>query len=332
METEHRPASVSVPRAAHTVVVALGGNAMTGPSGEADQASQLRAVAVAAGAVAKLIASGYEVVVTHGNGPQVGNILVKNELARGVVPPVSLDWCVAHTQATIGFMLMNGLEKALEGGEAGRRVATLITRVLVDPRDPAWNDPSKPVGRYLSEEDAAALAATGQVWKPQGRPAGSKGWRRVVPSPEPREIVDAAPIEMLMSRGVVVVAAGGGGVPVVRGADGSLQGVEAVLDKDLTAALLARTVGAGMLLIATDVEHAMVDFGTPRARPIETTTPSELRQLAAQGHFSSGSMGPKVEAVARFVEGGGHRAVITSLDRLEEGVEGRSGTVVEPAR
>jgi carbamate kinase len=261
------------------VLVALGGNAMTGPGGEADPGSQLAAVEVAMASVAEVIARGHEVVLTHGNGPQVGNILVKNELARDVVPPVPLDWCGAQTQATIGFMIMNSLEHSLRRLGIERMVATLVTRVMVDADDPAWTSPSKPVGRYVGD-------------------------------------------------GAIVVAAGGGGIPVVR-RDGRLSGVEAVLDKDLTGALLATAVQAEIFVIATDVEHAAIDYGTPDERAIEATSPGELRALAAEGHFAGGSMGPKVEAACRFVEAGGRRSAITSLGKVAEAVDGGAGTVVE---
>ena len=306
------------------VLVALGGNAMTGPGGEADPGSQLAAVEVAMASVAEVIARGHEVVLTHGNGPQVGNILVKNELARDVVPPVPLDWCGAQTQATIGFMIMNSLEHSLRRLGIERMVATLVTRVMVDADDPAWTSPSKPVGRYVGESEARGLMDRGQVWAERGE----RGWRRMVPSPDPKEILDRPAVMALIGDGAIVVAAGGGGIPVVR-RDGRLSGVEAVLDKDLTGALLATAVQAEIFVIATDVEHAAIDYGTPDERAIEATSPGELRALAAEGHFAGGSMGPKVEAACRFVEAGGRRSAITSLGKVAEAVDGGAGTVVE---
>lgn len=296
---------------------------MTGPDGAADPGAQLAAVEMAMESVADLVAEGNEVVLTHGNGPQVGNMLVKNELARAIVPPVPLDWCVAGTQATIGFMIMNSLERSLRRRGLERMVATLITRVLVDPHDEAWTAPTKPVGRYLPEAEARELMAEGQVWASRG----PRGWRRVVASPDPLEIIDRAAITALIRDGAIVVAAGGGGIPVVD-RNGRTSGVEAVLDKDLTGALLAGTVGADAFIIATDVEQVAVNFGTPRESAIERATPAELRDLARRGHFGSGSMGPKIVAAARFVEGGGERAVITSLDKVAEAVHGDAGTEV----
>ena len=306
-------------------LIALGGNAMTGPDGSATVEAQERAVATAMHAVADLVADGVEVVLTHGNGPQVGNLLVKNELAADVVPPVPLDWCGAQTQATIGFLVLDALEAALAARGSDRRVAALVTRTLVDPDDPGFRTPTKPVGRHLPEDRARALVAHGETWEDRGE----KGWRRVVASPEPLEVLDAPAVLALLAAGFVVVAAGGGGIPHTRQADGSVHGIGAVLDKDLTAALLARTVAADVLVIATDVEHAVLDHGTDRARPLGRVTPDELRSYAAAGQFASGSMGPKVEAVVRFVEQGGRRAVITSLDRIAAAVAGEAGTVVE---
>ena len=307
-------------------LIALGGNAMTGPDGSATVEAQERAIATAMRAVAGLVADGVEVVLTHGNGPQVGNLLVKNELAADVVPPVPLDWCGAQTQATIGFLVLDALEASLGALGCEARVAALVTRTLVDADDPGFSRPSKPVGRHLPEDRARALVAHGETWEDRGE----KGWRRVVASPEPLEVLDAPAVLALLAAGFVVVAAGGGGIPHTRQPDGSVHGISAVLDKDLTAALLAQVVGADVLVIATDVEHAVLDFGTERARPLGRVTPAALRSYAAAGQFASGSMGPKVEAVTRFVERGGRRAVITSLDAIGRAVAGTGvGTVVE---
>src|SRR5512145_254636 len=253
-------------------IIALGGNAMTGPDGSATPEAQDRAIRTATEHIADLVAAGVDVVVTHGNGPQVGNLLVKNELAAGVVPPVPLDWCGAQTQGTIGFLILDSLEAALRARGVDRRVAAVVSRTLVDGDDPGFRKPTKPIGRYLPADEAKVLIEHGQTWEDRG----DKGWRRVVASPEPLEIVDAPAIAALADAGFVVVASGGGGIPVVRGEDGSLHGVEAVIDKDLAAALLARAVGADLLVIATDVEHAVLDYGTPHAHPIGAVTPAEL--------------------------------------------------------
>jgi carbamate kinase len=308
------------------VLLALGGNAMTSPDGRARPEDQISAATVAMAAVADLVCQDVEVVVTHGNGPQVGNLLVKNELAAAVVPPVPLDWCGAQTQATLGFILMNALDAALAERGCERRSATVVTRALVDAADPGFTRPTKPIGRFLPAEEAALLVEHGETWEDRGE----KGWRRVVASPEPLEIVDAPAATTLIDAGFVVVANGGGGIPVVRREDGTLAGVEAVIDKDLGAALLARAVDADVLVIATDVPNAVLHYGTPDAVPIERVSVQGLRSLAGAGHFASGSMGPKVDAACRFVERGGRYAVITSLDQITEAAAGARGTVVVP--
>jgi len=265
-------------------------------------------------------------VLTHGNGPQVGNLLVKNELAAHVVPPVPLDWCGAQTQATLGMVLMDALDSSLLRRGVLRRSATVVTRALVDRDDPGFTKPTKPIGRYLPAEEAQLLVEHGETWEDRGE----KGWRRMVASPEPLEIIDAPAVQALVDGGFVVVANGGGGIPVVRDADGNLGGVEAVIDKDLGAALLALSVEADVLVVATDVPAAVLRFGTPEAEPLGQVDVRRMRGLATEGHFASGSMGPKVEAVCRFVEQGGARAIITDLAHLSTAVRGDGGTVVVP--
>ena len=312
------------------VLLALGGNAMTNAEGRARPEDQIAAAEVAAGAVAGMVVADWEVVITHGNGPQVGNLLVKNELAAAVVPPVPLDWCGAQTQATLGFVLMNALDAALAARGADRRTAAVVTRTLVDGADAGFTHPTKPIGRFLPAEEAIVLVEHGEVWEDRG----DKGWRRMVASPEPVEILDAPAALALIEAGFVVVANGGGGIPVVRdGADGGrLRGVEAVIDKDLGAALLAETVGADVLVVATDVPHAVLRYGQSDAEPLGQVSVADLRRHAAEGHFASGSMGPKVDAVCRFVERTGRRGVITSLDNITQAVDGGAGTVVTPSR
>ena len=301
--------------------MALGGNAIAGERG-ADPVSQQTAVEGACEQIAELVAHGQDVVITHGNGPQVGNLLLKNDLARHVVPPVPLDWCVAQTQATLGFLIVTALEAALRRRGIERLISTVITRVLVDVDDPAWQRPTKPIGRYVNEAEAQERIAHGEAWEDRGE----RGWRRIVASPDPREILDRGTIEALIAENAIVVAGGGGGIPMVR-EDGHLRGVEAVLDKDLTGALLAATVDADTFVIATDVEAAAIGFGTAHQEWLGATDPGRLRELLARGEFGGGSMGPKVRAALAFADTGG-RAVITSLDRLREGVEGAVGTRV----
>jgi carbamate kinase len=307
------------------VLLALGGNAMTNAEGRARVEDQQAAATVAMRAVAALVESGYDVVVTHGNGPQVGNLLVKNELAAEVVPPVPLDWCGAQTQATLGFTLMNALDNELLARGVVRPSATVVTRTLVDPDDPLLLRPTKPIGRYLPEAEARLLVDHGETWEDRGE----KGWRRVVASPEPVAVIDSGAVRTLADAGYVVIAGGGGGIPTVR-EHGVLRGVPAVIDKDLGAALLARTVAADVLVIATDVPHAVLRFGTPDAEPLGRVTVAQMRDHLAAGHFASGSMGPKVDAACRFVEHGGSHAAITRLDQILEAVAGDAGTLVVP--
>lgn len=284
--------------ASERVVIALGGNAIA-HEGHAGPDAQRKAVEGAMEHVAGLIGEGYEVAITHGNGPQVGNLLLKNELASDVVPAVPLDWCVAQTQATLGYLMATALERSLASLGLARTVTVVLTRVLVEADDPAFANPSKPIGAD----------------------------RRLVPSPEPRRILDEDSIALLVDDGAVVIAAGGGGVPMVW-RDGGLQGVEAVVDKDLCAALLAKISGADSLVIATDVPGVSPDPGSDRPQWLEKVTVARLRELAGRGLFPPGSMGPKVEACLRFIEGGGSRAVIGPLDRLGEATRGQVGTVV----
>lgn len=289
------------------MVVALGGNAIA-PRGHGGTAGeQTENLAIAAAVIAELVAAGHRPVVTHGNGPQVGNLLTKNELAADVVPAMPLDWCVAQTQATIGFTLVTQLERELAARSIDRPVISVVSRVLVDADDPSFADPTKPIGR----------------WQPD-RP------RRLVPSPRPVELLDLHLIEPLVESGAVVIAYGGGGIPMVR-RDGRLVGVEAVVDKDRCAALLADRLAAERLVIATDVDRVEVDHGTPLASALDTVTVGALEELVAAGQFPAGSMGPKVEAVCRFVDRRGRSAAIGSLEDLSAVVAGQAGTQVTPS-
>lgn len=308
------------------VLLALGGNAMTNADGRARPEDQIAAAETAMAAVADLIAHDVDIVITHGNGPQVGNLLVKNELAAAVVPPVPLDWCGAQTQATLGFVLMDALDGSLARRNIERRTAAVVTRARVDPADEGFTNPTKPIGRYLPAAEAAVLIEHGETWEDRG----DKGWRRVVASPEPLDIVDAPAVLALIEAGFVVVANGGGGIPVIYDS-GTWRGVEAVIDKDLGAALLAELVEADVLVIATDVPHAVLNYGTPEAVDIGEVSLAQMRSYVEAGHFGSGSMGPKVEAVCRFVERTGKRAVITDLGNIVAAVTGSSaGTSVVP--
>lgn len=307
-------------------VIALGGNAIA-PAGTAGTAAeQTRALWRTMAQIAELVADGLtELVLTHGNGPQVGNVLIKNELARDVVPPVPLDWCVAQTQATIGFTIASTLSHELTRRGHPLPVVPVVSRVLVDADDPAFGAPTKPIGPYVTDPDEVARReAEGQHYVAQG----DRGWRRVVPSPRPLASVDRPAVELLLDDGAIVVANGGGGIPVVEVADGPLAGVEAVIDKDLAGALLAEEVGATRFLILTDVPGVAIGYGTPGQRWLEAVTVAELREHAAAGQFTAGSMGPKVEAVCRFVERTGGRAGVASLDDVVAAGHDTAGTRV----
>lgn len=298
------------------IVAALGGNALLERSERPDAEVQEKHVHDAVGALVK-VAMDHELVITHGNGPQVGLLAHESEDDRTLRRSYPFDVLVAQTQGMIGYWLLQSIENALPG----RRVAVLLTQTLVGGDDPAFSDPQKFVGPVYDEETATRLAKE-RGW--QVRPDG-RAWRRVVPSPEPRGIVELCEIRTLLADGCLVVCAGGGGIPVVRGTCG-LRGVEAVVDKDRTAALLAERLNATVLLILTDVDAVERDFGTPRASRIDRTTVSELRSLS----FPSGSMGPKIDAACRFVGATGQKAVIGRLEDAQLLVVGKAGTVIEP--
>jgi carbamate kinase len=308
------------------VVIALGGNALVADHGGASPEDQRAAVASAVGPLADVVAAGHEVLLTHGNGPQVGDLLRRNELAAGDVPPDPLDWCDAQTQATIGTLLMNALDAELARRDLSVRTAVLVSRTLVDAEDRGFEEPTKPIGRHLTAEEKAVLEEHGQVFTDVPR----KGWRRVVASPEPLDCLDVAAADALLAAGFVVVCSGGGGVPTVRRADGTLEGVEAVVDKDLTAALVAEHAQADLLVIATDVEAVMTGFDTDDPQPVGPVTVAELREIASREDLPAGSMRPKVQAVTRFAERTGGTGVITSLCHIADAVQGTAGTRVKP--
>ncbi|HXF74063.1 MAG TPA: carbamate kinase [Actinomycetota bacterium] len=302
-----------------TVVIALGGNVLTG-EGEAGTIEEQRANARRmARAVAGVIRAGWRTVLTHGNGPQVGNLAIQQEEGARMVPPLPLHVLVAMTQGQIGHVLGGAIADA-----TGEPVAVVVTHVEVDRDDPAFAAPSKPIGPFFDPPTARRLARR-RGWVV--REDAGRGMRRVVPSPEPRAIVEADAIAELVDRGFTVIAAGGGGIPVVRRGR-RLEGVDAVIDKDLAAERLASAIGADTLLLLTGVDHVALDFGTPRERPLGEVTADELRRHLDDGQFPAGSMGPKVLAAIRFVEGGGRRAIITSTRRALAALAGTHGTRV----
>ncbi|NLE21212.1 MAG: carbamate kinase [Actinobacteria bacterium] len=308
-----------------TVVVALGGNAILQPGQLGTFEEQLFNIDGAMRRIAALAADGWRVVLTHGNGPQVGNLLIQNALAAKTVAPMPMDVCGAMSQGQIGYLAAQTLANHLAKRGVDAPVVTVVTQVAVDPADKAFENPTKPVGPFYTEGDARRMMLEEGVAMKED---AGRGWRRVVPSPEPREIVELEAVRDLVEGGCLVVCSGGGGVPVVR-SRGALSGIDAVIDKDLAAALLARQLGADALLILTDVPKAYIHYGTPEQEALDTVTASQMRAYAAAGHFKAGSMGPKVEACLRFVDAGGE-SVIASLTEVKEALAGRAGTHIVP--
>jgi carbamate kinase len=302
-------------------VVAIGGNSLV-KLGERGTLEEQRAnLAVACEGIAAVMAAGYRVVVTHGNGPQVGDALLRSELAAGNVPALSLDVCVAETQATIGYLLQQTLQETLQRRGLRRPVVTMVTQVLVSRRDPAWRHPSKPVGPYYSQEEAERRAAQGWTMVEDS----GRGYRRVVASPEPKAIMELAAIQGALASDALVIACGGGGIPVVFKRE-RLVGVDAVIDKDRVSSLLAWELEAELFLISTGVEQVAINFGTPQEHGVAGLTPAEARRYLREGQFAAGSMGPKIEAALAYLERGGRLAIITSPERIPEALQGMAGT------
>lgn len=314
-------------QAAETIVVALGGNAILQPGQKGTAAEQRANIQQTAGAIVSLLELGHKVIVTHGNGPQVGNILLQNEAGADQVPAMPLDVCGAESQGLIGYMVQQALRNELRARGLPASVATIVTQVVVDAADPAFANPTKPVGPFYPAEQGRALAAErGWVMK-EVRPGQL---RRVVPSPDPLRIVEKEEIRALAAAGTVVIASGGGGIPVVERPDGTLQGVEAVIDKDLAGQRLAADTGATVFAIFTDVDRVALAYGTPEQKFLDRMTLAEAKRYLAEGHFPPGSMGPKVQAVVRFLEAGGRRAVIAAMRDSAAALAGRAGTTITP--
>ena len=307
-----------------SLLVAIGGNATHPESIRGTTEEQEGIADRAAQALLPLIRSQNRILITHGNGPVVGKILLRMMLTREAIPPMRLDVCVAHSQGGIGYLLIQSLENALRRAGLDRPAACVLTQVEVGADDPALANPTKPIGPFFSAEEARSLEAKGwRMMEDAGR-----GWRHCVASPEPRAVINLHVIRRLLEAGTVLIAGGGGGIPVVRAANGDWQGVQAVVDKDLTSALLARSLGIPDLLILTAVERVAIHFNTPRQRLLSKVSLAELKALQRDGHFASGSMGPKVEAAVRHLEAGGRRAIIGHLERALPALRGESGTHV----
>lgn len=307
------------------IVIALGGNALQSGNSAPTAEAQLEVVKKTSERIAEISRRGYEMAVVHGNGPQVGRIVLAGEAARDVVPPMPFDVCGAMSQGYIGYHIQQSLKYALSSRGRNYPVVTLATQVVVDRNDPAFQNPTKPIGAFYSQEEARKLEQEkGYVM----REDAGRGWRRVVASPMPRRIVETGAIRLLWDH-AVVIACGGGGIPVVENPDGTLEGVAAVIDKDFAAELLAEEVGADALLILTEVEKVAIRFGKPDQENLSHLNLAQAAQYVREGQFGVGSMLPKVEAAMKFVRANpDKRAIITSLDRCLDALDGKTGTVL----
>jgi carbamate kinase len=310
-----------------TAVVAIGGNSLIPEKGKNAMNYQWDAVRETCSHIACMIQEGWRVVITHGNGPQVGFILRRAELAAHEVHTMSLDIIGADTQGSIGYMVQQAMRNSLRKMGIAQHVITVVTQTLVNKNDPAFHRPEKPIGSFLEEAEARRYETEGwTVVEDAGR-----GWRRVVASPEPLEIVELDAIKMALQNDYVVVAVGGGGIPVIRNDKGELRGVYAVIDKDRASSLLAMGLGADLLLISTGVEKVAINFNKPDQQWLDRVTLRETREYMAAGHFATGSMLPKVEAVVRFLERGGPAALITNPGNIGRALNGETGTWFVPA-
>lgn len=319
------PGAARAPRAGRPTLIAIGGNSLLDPGRPPTLENQFAVTARAVVPIADLLERGERLVLTHGNGPQIGFMQRRVEMARAEVHDVPLDSLVADSQGAIGYMIQRDLREELERRGLSAEIATLVTEVEVDPADPAFAEPTKPVGRFFGADEAARLMAE-RGWRMVED--AHRGWRRVVPSPAPCAIVQIATIRRLVDAGVTVIACGGGGIPVMRDAAGHLRGLEGVIDKDRVSALLANELGLARMVVTTAVDAVYRDFLTERRARLDRVTAAELSLLAAAGAFPPGSMGPKIEAAIRFLEKGGDEAVICRPDQLVEAFAGRAGTTV----
>lgn len=308
---------------AKKAVVAIGGNAITKSDQKGTIPEQFANTLETSEHLADMLEFGYDIILTHGNGPQVGNVLLRAELAEHILYPLPLDTCDSDTQGGMGYMIQQVLGNVLRHRKISKEIVTVITQVVVDPNDPAFENPTKPIGPFYTKEKAEKYKAEKgwRVIEDAGR-----GYRRVVPSPKPLEIVEEAVIKRLIDAGVVVIAVGGGGIPVVRLPDGSLKGVEAVIDKDFASSLLASKLGIDLFLISTDVEKVALNYNKPNQADLDRLTVPEAKKYLAQGHFPPGSMGPKIEAALQFLEKGGKEVIITSPECIGKALRGETGT------
>lgn len=308
-------------------VVAVGGNALIKDKAHQTVQDQFNCARDTMTHIVDMIEKGWDVVVTHGNGPQVGFILRRSELARHELHEIPLDYCGADTQGAIGYMFQNSLQNEFKRRGIVKDAATVVTQTVVDKDDPAFQNPTKPIGSFM-DEDEATRRAQNEGWAVV-EDAG-RGWRRVVPSPIPTRIVEANVIDALVRAGVTVVAVGGGGIPVVEDEHGHVKGVEAVIDKDFSSALMAANINADLFIISTAVEKVALNFNTPEEVFLDEMTVAEAKQYIKEGHFAPGSMLPKIQAIIKFFEEGGKKALITDPEHISAALEGKTGTWITP--
>jgi len=302
-------------------IVALGGNALIKEGQDGNIYDQFDNTREVSESLVSMIKEGWNIVVTHGNGPHVGAILLQNNVARDVTPPMPLGICVAESQGMIGYMIQQCLANILKKAGINRPVVALITQALVDENDPALNNPTKPIGPFYSEQDAEQLKKDGYQVTKQHR-----GWRIVVPSPDPQAIVEGEIIKKLLDDEVVVIASGGGGMPVFEKEGWGLNGIEAVIDKDLASERLAEAIDAELFMILTNVEKVYLNYNTPDQKALDKITLDELKKHYRENHFPAGSMGPKVLAAIRFLESGGKKVIISHVEKGYEALQGKTGT------
>ncbi len=307
-------------------VVAVGGNALIKDNNRKTIPDQYEAARETMGHITSMIQDGWDVVISHGNGPQVGFILRRSELSLGELHPVPLDYCGADTQGAIGYMFQRALHNEFKQRGLNKTAATVVTQVRVDAKDPAFEKPSKPIGSFLDEATAREHMKAGKTFVEDS----GRGWRQVVPSPKPVEIMELEAIHHLVANGFTVIAGGGGGIPVVQDEGGNLIGIEAVIDKDHASALLAAHLKADLLLISTAVEQVAIHFNKPEQKWLERITIAEAEQYIAEGHFAAGSMLPKVQACIQFLRNGGQQALITDPEHIPQALRGETGTWIVP--
>lgn len=305
-------------------VVAVGGNSIIKSGEQGTRKEQFRNISDTAFHIASLSFLGYDLVITHGNGPQVGNALLRVKATDGVLPPLLLDSCGAQTQGELGYMLQQVLGNGLRKGGINKSVATVITQVVVDRDDPAFANPTKPIGPFYTAEEKEKYEKLGWVMIEDA----GRGYRRVVPSPFPKEIVESDIIKRLIYSGYIVIGVGGGGIPVVKNSKGELEGVKAVIDKDFASSLLATSIDADLFLISTDVEKVFLNYNTSEQEPLNSVKLADMKNYLVLGHFAEGSMKPKIEAAIHFLEHGGREVIITSPQSIEKALRGETGTKI----